>query len=111
MYLHLTGGTGAEPDLSDRGAGGGSDPAAGAQLFVRPADWWKDYLPTPKIQLGLDLQGGTHLLLDVKLDDAVKNALSRRADDLKRELKDSKIAFSDISVSGDSVQVKLSDPP
>ena len=72
--------------------------------------WWKDYLPTPKIQLGLDLQGGTHLLLDVKLDDAIKNALSRRADDLKRELKDSKIAFSDISVAGNSVQVKLSDP-
>jgi preprotein translocase subunit SecD len=72
-------------------------------------DWWKAYLPAPKIQLGLDLQGGTHLLLDVKLDDAVKNALSRHADDLKRELKESKIAFSNISVSGDSVQVSLSD--
>ncbi len=71
--------------------------------------WWKAYLPNPKIQLGLDLQGGTHLLLDVKLDDAVKNALSRRADDLKRELKDSKISYSDILVSGDSVQVKLTD--
>ncbi len=71
--------------------------------------WWKEYLPTPQIQLGLDLQGGTHLLLDVKLDDAVQNALSRRADDLKRELKDSKIAFRDISVSGGTLQVKLSD--
>jgi len=72
--------------------------------------FWKNYLPAPKIQLGLDLQGGTHLLLDVKLDEAVKNTLGRRADDLKRELKDSKIAFSDISVSGDGVAVKLSDP-
>ncbi len=71
--------------------------------------WWKSYLPAPKIQLGLDLQGGTHLLLDVKLDDAVKNALGRRADDLKRELKDGKIAFSDVSVAGDAVQVKLAD--
>jgi preprotein translocase subunit SecD len=71
--------------------------------------FWKSYLPAPKIQLGLDLQGGTHLLLDVKLDDAIKNTLSRRADDLKRELKDSKIAFSDISVSGGAVQVKLAD--
>src|SRR5262249_3556167 len=72
-------------------------------------DFWKSYLPTPKIQLGLDLQGGTHLLLDVKLDDAVKNALSRRAEDLKRELKDSKVAFSDVSAAGDSVRVTLSD--
>ncbi|HXZ87248.1 MAG TPA: protein translocase subunit SecD, partial [Candidatus Binataceae bacterium] len=45
----------------------------------------------PKIQLGLDLQGGTHLLLEVKLDDAVATALRRRGDDLKRELKDNKL--------------------
>jgi preprotein translocase subunit SecD len=72
-------------------------------------DWWKAYVPTPTIQLGLDLKGGTHLLLDVKLDDAVKNALGRRADDLKHELKDSKIAFSNVAVTGDSVQVTLND--
>jgi preprotein translocase subunit SecD len=70
---------------------------------------WKTYLPTPAIQLGLDLQGGTHLLLDVKIDDAVKNALQRRADDLKRELKESKVGFSDVSVAGDAVQVKLTE--
>lgn len=69
--------------------------------------WWKTYLPTPRIQLGLDLQGGTHLLLEVKLNDAVKNALARRADDLKRDLKDSKVAFTNVSATGDSVQVKL----
>lgn len=71
-------------------------------------DWWKTWLPTPKIQLGLDLQGGTHLLLEVKLDDAVKTSLSRRAEDLKRELKENKIAYSDISVQpGGSLLVKL----
>jgi preprotein translocase subunit SecD len=69
--------------------------------------WWKAWLPAPKIQLGLDLQGGTHLLLDVKLDDAIKNSLARRADDLKRDLKDNKIPFDQVSVVGDSVQVKL----
>jgi len=71
-------------------------------------DWWKSWLPTPRIQLGLDLQGGTHLLLEVKLDDAVKTSLSRRAEDLKRELKENKIAYSDIAVQpDDSVLVKL----
>lgn len=71
-------------------------------------DWWKTWLPTPKIQLGLDLQGGTHLLLEVKLDDAVKTSLSRRGEDLKRELKENKIAYSDISVQpGGSLLVKL----
>jgi preprotein translocase subunit SecD len=71
-------------------------------------DWWKAWLPTPKIQLGLDLQGGTHLLLEVKLDDAVKTSLSRRAEDLKRELKENKIAYSDVTVQPDgSLLVKL----
>ena len=46
-----------------------------------------------KIQLGLDLQGGTHLLMAVKLDEAVKTQLRRRGDDLKKELKENKIDF------------------
>jgi len=45
----------------------------------------------PKIQLGLDLQGGTHLLLEVKLQDAINHALKRRADDLSRALTDNKL--------------------
>ncbi len=72
--------------------------------------WWTTYLPVPRIQYGLDLQGGTHLLLDVKLDDAVKNAVSRRADDLKRELKDSKITGARVSTTGDTIQVELANP-
>ena len=55
----------------------------------------------PKIQLGLDLQGGTHLLLEVKLDEAVKTALRRRGDDLKREMKDNKLDLGDVSMQND----------
>ncbi len=58
-------------------------------------DWWK---VLPKIELGLDLQGGTHLLLEVKLDEAVKTAVRRRGDDLKRELKANKLDFEDVSL-------------
>jgi preprotein translocase subunit SecD len=72
--------------------------------------WWTTYLPVPKIQYGLDLQGGTHLLLDVKLDDAVTNALNRRADDLKREFKDSKVTGANVSTKDNTVQVELANP-
>ena len=41
--------------------------------------------------MGLDLQGGTHLLMAVKLEEAVKTQLKRRGDDLKKELKENKI--------------------
>jgi preprotein translocase subunit SecD len=54
-------------------------------------DQMKAWMPGSKIQLGLDLQGGTHLLMAVKLEDAVATQLKRRGDDLKKELKDNKI--------------------
>jgi preprotein translocase subunit SecD len=61
-------------------------------------DWWTSTLPTPKIQLGLDLQGGTHLLLEVKLDEAVKNQLRRIADEVKQEMKQNKIDLKSVTV-------------
>ncbi|MGH7779876.1 MAG: protein translocase subunit SecD [Candidatus Binataceae bacterium] len=68
-------------------------------------DWWAGWLGGTKIQLGLDLQGGTHLLMQVKLDDAVKTQLNRRADDIKRELKENKLDFADISQDKDGNQI------
>src|SRR5260370_39188599 len=67
-------------------------------LNVGRPDWFKAGFGATKIQLGLDLQGGTHLLMAVKLDEAVKTQMHRRADDLKKELKDNKLEFQDISV-------------
>jgi preprotein translocase subunit SecD len=71
-----------------------------------------EYLDSmPKIQLGLDLQGGTHLLLEVKLQAAINNALKRRGDDLKRALVENKLDPADISQSPDgTVLVKLKNP-
>ncbi len=71
-------------------------------------DWWKAWFGATKIQLGLDLQGGTHLLMAVKLDDAVKTQLKRRGDDLKKELKDNKLDFQEIAQNeSGAVVVKL----
>jgi preprotein translocase subunit SecD len=77
-------------------------------LNVDLPDWFKAGFGATKIQLGLDLQGGTHLLMAVELDEAVKTQLRRRADDLKHELKANKIDFDNVSVdaSGNLV-VKL----
>ena len=60
----------------------------------------------PRIQLGLDLQGGTHLLLEVKLQDALNNALKRRADDLKRALTESKLDPAVISQNPDGIRTR-----
>ena len=39
-----------------------------------------------KIALGLDLQGGMHLVLEVKVEKAVEASLERLADDIKRDI-------------------------
>jgi preprotein translocase subunit SecD len=65
--------------------------------FNLPLPGWLASLDSlPKIQLGLDLQGGTHLLLEVKLDDAVANSLRRRGEDIKREMKANRLAPPDV---------------
>src|SRR5512133_2587937 len=54
---------------------------------------WKNYLPTDKIHLGLDLQGGMHLVLEVETAKAVESTLERTVGDLKENLMDKKVRF------------------
>ncbi len=49
------------------------------------------------IHLGLDLRGGTHLILQVKVNDAVKVDADSAVDRLKTEMRTQNIAYSDVS--------------
>jgi preprotein translocase subunit SecD len=97
LWLHFTGGSGLTRLYL------GVLLTTVAVLILLPSlalplpDWWTNTIPTPKIELGLDLQGGTHLLLQVKLDDAVKNQLRRAGDDLKLEMSKSKLDLKSIT--------------
>ncbi len=52
---------------------------------------------TDRIHLGLDLRGGTHLILQVQVNDAVKVDSDNAVEILKEQLNKKKIAFSEIS--------------
>jgi len=52
---------------------------------------WKDN--TDKIHLGLDLQGGMHLVLEVETEKAVESAMERISNDLKDVLMEERIRF------------------
>jgi preprotein translocase subunit SecD len=56
-------------------------------------DVWQKYLPTDKIHLGLDLQGGTHLVLEVDTEKAVESTIIRLSNDVKETLMSSKVRF------------------
>lgn len=54
------------------------------------------------INLGLDLQGGLHLVLEVQADKVVETELVRAKDALNQELKRARIKFETISVAPDN---------
>lgn len=57
--------------------------------------------PHKKINLGLDLQGGMHLVLEVQSEEAVKAELDRTISQLKLDLKNEKIQHMGINKASD----------
>ena len=51
------------------------------------------FLPTDQIVLGLDLQGGSYLLIEVDTVSVVKESLDTFSDDLRSTLRKNKIYF------------------
>src|SRR5215467_15468221 len=59
------------------------------------------------IVLGLDLQGGSHLLLEVDANAVRKERLQGIADDVLRELRQARIPFTGRAIHGNSVEVRI----
>ena len=53
-----------------------------------------DWIPHKQINLGLDLQGGMHLVLEVQVEKAVEASLDGIADDIKRTVEGKDIVVS-----------------
>jgi preprotein translocase subunit SecD len=111
LWLHFTNGSGTLRLWLAGGLVGAAIVLLLPSLQLSLPDWMQPLDSLPKIQLGLDLQGGTHLLLEVKLQEAVKTSLRRRGDDIEREAKDNKLAPPLISENPDgSLLIKLANP-
>src|SRR5262245_13244953 len=73
--------------------------------FVSPMpSWWPWHQP---VRLGLDLQGGTHLLYQVQIDQAVDNQLDRIVQDVQSELRTAQIGAFTVERQGRTIQVRL----
>src|SRR6266576_2697561 len=59
--------------------------------------------------LGLDLQGGSHLLLEVDANAVKKDKLDQVRDDVRRTLRDAKIGYTGLATRPDSVEVRVKD--
>jgi preprotein translocase subunit SecD len=72
---------------------------------------WPSFLPTKQMPLGLDLQGGAHLLLAMDQDEIKKDWLNNLRDESRKVLRDAKIGFTGIGAQGLSqLVIKLAKP-
>src|SRR3954468_17336863 len=75
------------------------------------ASSWPKWLPQYKISLGLDLAGGSHLLLEADAADAQKQRLQAMEDSVATELRrDPRIDIGDISTAGGRLSFLVRDP-
>src|SRR3569833_4248723 len=75
------------------------------------ASSWPKWLPQYKINLGLDLAGGSHLLLEADARDAQKQRLQAMEDAVSTELRrDPRIEVGDISTAGGRLSFMVRDP-
>ena len=68
------------------------------------------WLPHQQINLGLDLQGGSHLLLEVDLHAVTEERLNSLVDEIRTILRPARIGYRDLGVHGDAVTLTLTDP-
>ena len=68
-----------------------------------------DWLPKRQMTLGLDLQGGSHILLQIERQDLVDERLETTRDDIRTLLRDAKVGYTGLTGSGNTVQVRIRD--
>ena len=81
----------------------GADGIKRANQFV--PSW---LLPSKAITLGLDLQGGSHVVLEVDVADLTRQQVRQVQDDTRRVLRENRVAVSGgVGIQGRAVQVRI----
>lgn len=68
------------------------------------------FVPKRTLNLGLDLQGGSYLLLEVDTAALRVERLTNTVEDVRTQLRERQIAFSDLGVVNGEVAVRITDP-
>ncbi len=68
------------------------------------------WMPSQAIRLGLDLQGGSHLLLEADVDNVVKQRTDDILTSLRSKLRENKIATTTLALMPNGVKVIVTEP-
>jgi len=77
-------------------------------LSSQTANVLPDWLPHKQVSLGLDLQGGSHLLLNVETNAVIREHLEAMVDGVRAELRKARIRYRELGImAGDSLGVNV----
>ena len=68
------------------------------------------WLPHKQVSLGLDLQGGSHLLLEVDVNAVIREQLESMVDSMRAELRKGKFRYGGLGVEGRTAKVTIRKP-
>ena len=77
---------------------------------VVPVGSLPSWAPSQRLNLGLDLQGGSDLLLEVDTAALKKERLTNLTEDVRTRLRTEQLDFTGLGVIGSAVQVRITDP-
>ncbi len=66
---------------------------------------WLEAIGAKPMKLGLDLRGGVHFLMEVDMDAAMEKLLTQQEDIFRTELREAKVRYRGIRISGDDAIV------
>jgi len=69
-----------------------------------------DWMPNKQVHLGLDLQGGSHLLLEIDTEELRADWLEAIRDDVRIALREQRIGYTNLRVADGRVAVTIRDP-
>ncbi|MCX7280062.1 MAG: protein translocase subunit SecD, partial [Alphaproteobacteria bacterium] len=67
------------------------------------------FLPSSAVNLGLDLQGGSYLLLAVDFDQVTRDRAETLVGDIRAAFRKAHIPLTDLNAHGDTVSVRVTD--
>ncbi len=65
--------------------------------------WWNK----KQLRLGLDLQGGSHILLQVDDSSVISDRLNILADEIRKTLRKKNISYSSIDIKNDNIEISI----
>lgn len=71
---------------------------------------WPAFMPRNQISLGLDLQGGAYLLLEVDSNAVIHERMEGLTNDVRVALRGAGIGYQGLGVAGNAVTFRLTDP-